>query len=249
MIFTFNPVGIVHSPYKEKFSVPRQPGLVPAAEATLELYPPYNQPDAVRGLEGYSHLWLVFVFHQTMEKGWRPTVRPPRLGGNERMGVFATRSTFRPNPIGLSVVELTGVTVHRGSVLLHLRGGDLVDRTPVLDIKPYIPYADSLPHARAEIASSPPDCLMRVDFSDTARQQLQTNKASHPGLRALIEQVLALDPRPAYRRHDDDPREYAVHLESFNVRWRVSSGQTLVTDIESISIEGNTNFPAGADDQ
>jgi len=254
MKFTFEAVGVIHSPYKEKFAVPRQPGLVPAAEATLELQPPYNQPEAVRGLEGYSHLWLVFVFNQTMAQGWRPTVRPPRLGGNERMGVFATRSTFRPNPIGLSVVELSRIEHSRGAVRLHLRGVDLVNGTPVLDIKPYIPYADSLPHASSVIAASAPDSQMTVDFSDAARQQLLDLHATYPRLQALIEQVLAQDPRPAYRCHDDDPKEYAVHLEAFNVRWRVRAGRTLVTAIESTAIEkaeidSSATTSAGADAQ
>jgi len=247
MTFTFEAVGVIHSPYKEKFAVPRQPGLVPAAEAVLELLPPYNQPEAVRGLEGYSHLWLVFIFNQTMAQGWRPTVRPPRLGGNERMGVFATRSTFRPNPIGLSVVELDRIEHHRGAVRLHLRGVDLVDGTPVLDIKPYIPYADSVPHASALIAASAPNSQMAVDFSDAARQQLHHHQATYPRLQSLIEQVLAQDPRPAYRRLDDDPKEYAVHLEAFNVRWRISEGRTLVTAIESSAIDNCAIKPAGAD--
>ncbi|MGL5501543.1 MAG: tRNA (N6-threonylcarbamoyladenosine(37)-N6)-methyltransferase TrmO, partial [Plesiomonas shigelloides] len=130
---TLTPIGVIQSPYKEKFAVPRQPGLVQDGNGELRLLPPYNQPGAVRGLEQFSHIWLVFVFHQTQEQGWRPTVRPPRLGGNERLGVFATRSTFRPNPIGLSKVELRGIKVHGGEVYLELGSLDLVDGTPILD--------------------------------------------------------------------------------------------------------------------
>lgn len=124
--FQFEQIGVIRSPYKEKFAVPRQPGLVKSANGELHLIAPYNQADAVRGLEAFSHLWILFVFHQTMEGGWRPTVRPPRLGGNARMGVFATRSTFRPNPIGMSLVELKEVVCHKDSVILKLGSLDLV---------------------------------------------------------------------------------------------------------------------------
>ena len=147
--FQFEQIGVIHSPYKEKFAVPRQPGLVTSGSGELHLIAPYNQTDAVRGLEAFSHLWVVFVFHQTMEGGWRPTVRPPRLGGNARMGVFATRSTFRPNPIGMSLVELKGIRCQKDRVILELGSLDLVDGTPVIDIKPYLPFAEALPDARA----------------------------------------------------------------------------------------------------
>ncbi|MGL4678266.1 MAG: tRNA (N6-threonylcarbamoyladenosine(37)-N6)-methyltransferase TrmO, partial [Plesiomonas shigelloides] len=170
---TLTPIGVIQSPYKEKFAVPRQPGLVQDGNGELRLLPPYNQPDAVRGLEQFSHIWLVFVFHQTQEQGWRPTVRPPRLGGNERLGVFATRSTFRPNPIGLSKVELRGIKVHGGEVYLELGSLDLVDGTPILDIKPYLPYVDSEPEARAGFAQEAPQSDMQVLFSAAAEQVLQ----------------------------------------------------------------------------
>ncbi|STQ82023.1 putative methyltransferase, YaeB/AF_0241 family [Hafnia alvei] len=145
--FTFDTIGLIRSPYKEKFAIPRQPGLIEDGGGELELIAPYNQPEAVRGLEEFSHLWIVFVFHQTMEGGWRPTVRPPRLGGNARMGVFATRSTFRPNPIGMSLVELKSVETKGGKVILKLGSLDLVDGTPIIDIKPYLPFAESQPQA------------------------------------------------------------------------------------------------------
>ncbi|WP_040095556.1 tRNA (N6-threonylcarbamoyladenosine(37)-N6)-methyltransferase TrmO, partial [Aeromonas australiensis] len=156
MKFEIDTLGIIRSPYKEKFAIPRQPGLVKSARARLELLPPYDQPDVLRGIEQFSHLWLSFVFHQTMAQGWHPTVRPPRLGGNERVGVFATRSTFRPNPLGLSVVELHGVGRERGKLWLELGAVDLLDGTPIVDIKPYVPYADSLPDARGGFAPDAP---------------------------------------------------------------------------------------------
>ncbi len=150
--FVFNQIGTIRSPYKEKFAVPRQPGLVEDGGGELVLLPPYNQAEAVRGLSEFSHLWVMFIFHQTMEGGWRPTVRPPRLGGNARMGVFATRSTFRPNPLGMSLIELKNVRTQGSDVVLELGSLDLVDGTPVVDIKPYLPFAESQPQARAGFA-------------------------------------------------------------------------------------------------
>lgn len=163
--FQFEQIGVIRSPYKEKFAVPRQPGLVINGGGELHLVAPYNQADAVRGLEAFSHLWVVFVFHQTMEGGWRPTVRPPRLGGNARMGVFATRSTFRPNPIGMSLVELKGIRCQKDQVILELGSLDLVDGTPVIDIKPYLPFAEALPDARASYAQDAPQADMAVHFT------------------------------------------------------------------------------------
>ena len=163
--FQFEPIGVIRSPYKEKFAVPRQPGLVLNGGGELHLVAPYNQADAVRGLEAFSHLWVVFVFHQTMEGGWRPTVRPPRLGGNARMGVFATRSTFRPNPVGMSLVELKGIRCQKDRVILELGSLDLVDGTPVIDIKPYLPFAEALPDARASYAQDAPQAEMPVYFT------------------------------------------------------------------------------------
>ncbi len=149
------PVGVIESCFKEKFGIPRQPGLVEAACASLRLLPPYDRAEAVRGLEGFSHVWLIFGFHATAAQGWRPTVRPPRLGGNARLGVFATRSTFRPNPLGLSVVRLLDIDTRRG-VQLQLAGGDLLNGTPVYDIKPYLPYADALSEAVGGFAPDGP---------------------------------------------------------------------------------------------
>ena len=170
--FQFEQIGVIHSPYKEKFAVPRQPGLVTSGGGELHLLAPYNQADAVRGLEAFSHLWVVFVFHQTMEGGWRPTVRPPRLGGNARMGVFATRSTFRPNPIGMSLVELKGIRCQKDRVILELGSLDLVDGTPVIDIKPYLPFAEALPDARASYAQDAPQADMPVSFTPEIASQL-----------------------------------------------------------------------------
>lgn len=231
--FTFEQIGVIRSPWKEKFAVPRQPGLIEDGGGELHLLPPYNQQEAVRGLEAFSHLWLLFVFHQTMAGGWRPTVRPPRLGGNARMGVFATRSTFRPNPIGMSLVELKGVRCHKGQVALELGSLDLVDGTPIVDIKPYLPFAEALPQARAGFAQSAPPAAMPVRFSALAQQQLADHQQSYPQLARFIAQVLAQDPRPAYRKGEEPDREYAVWLLDFNVRWRVTAQGTEVVALDA----------------
>ena len=229
--FTFAQIGVIRSPWKEKFAVPRQPGLVQDGGGELHLQPPYNQPEAVRGLEAFSHLWLLFVFHQTMEGGWRPTVRPPRLGGNARMGVFATRSTFRPNPIGMSLVELKGIRIEKQQVILQLGSLDLIDGTPVVDIKPYLPFAEALPHAEAGFAQTAPAADMPVRFSDLAQQQLH-QQSRYPNLARFISEVLAQDPRPAYRQGETQEREYAAWLMDFNVRWRIDDAGTEVIAID-----------------
>ncbi|ELY3541783.1 tRNA (N6-threonylcarbamoyladenosine(37)-N6)-methyltransferase TrmO [Cronobacter turicensis] len=220
--FAFEQIGVIRSPYKEKFAVPRQPGLVNSARGELHLIAPYNQPDAVRGLEAFSHIWVVFVFHQTMEGGWRPTVRPPRLGGNARMGVFATRSTFRPNPVGMSLVELQGIRCEKDRVILTLSGLDLVDGTPVIDIKPYLPFAEALPDARAGYARQAPDAAVPVTFTEDIAHALPRLEKRYPNLGQFIVEVLAQDPRPAYRKEEETGKSYAVWLFDFNVRWRVT---------------------------
>lgn len=216
-------IGFIRSPYREKFAIPRQPGLV-RLPAVLELVPPYDRAEAVRGLEGFSHLWLIFLFHATAAQGWKPTVRPPRLGGNARLGVFATRSTFRPNPLGLSVVELTGIRCEHG-VSLDLLGADLLDGTPVLDIKPYLPYADAIPEARAGFASEPPTARLQVEFAAEPAAVLQPQ----PQLRDWLSQVLSLDPRPAYKSGRDG--HFAVQLFDYDVYCEVHGEQLRVLEL------------------
>ncbi|WBT57430.1 tRNA (N6-threonylcarbamoyladenosine(37)-N6)-methyltransferase TrmO [Kosakonia oryzendophytica] len=228
--FAFEQIGVIRSPYKEKFAVPRQPGLVKQGGGELHLLPPYNQAEAVRGLEAFSHLWVLFVFHQTMEGGWRPTVRPPRLGGNARMGVFATRSTFRPNPIGMSLVELNGIRCHKDQVILQLGSLDLVDGTPVVDIKPYLPFAEALPNAQASYAQQAPTADIPVFFTAEIEAQLATR---YPQLKAFLVDVLAQDPRPAYRKDEEQGKTYAVWLLDFNVRWRVTDAGFEVFALEA----------------
>lgn len=153
---TLNPIGKVRTPYKEKFAIPRQPSLAPDVVTELHLIDEMNNEATVRELEQFSHLWLLFLFDQNIEAGWKPTVRPPRLGGNKRVGVFASRSTFRPNAIGMSAVELKEVVIEKGNVVIRLGNVDLVDGTPIIDIKPYIPYSDSIPEAKGGYAEAAP---------------------------------------------------------------------------------------------
>lgn len=217
--YTFTAIGTLHSPFREKFGIPRQPGLAPHAISRLVLLPEYATAECIAGLGDFSHLWLTFIFHATAEQGWQASVRPPRLGGNERRGVFATRTMFRPNPIGLSVVELIDIVDGAFGKELLLRGADLLDGTPVIDIKPYLPYADSIPTAHAGFATTAPT-LLTVLWSDQALQDAISLNLS-ADLRALINEVLAQDPRPAYRANQKDEREYGVWLENINVRFTV----------------------------
>ncbi|MBV4501210.1 tRNA (N6-threonylcarbamoyladenosine(37)-N6)-methyltransferase TrmO [Pseudomonas shirazensis] len=208
------PVGIVRSCFKEKFAIPRQPHLAPAARGVLELLPPFDQGDAVAGLEQVSHVWLLFLFHQALEDKPRLKVRPPRLGGNKSMGVFATRATHRPNGIGQSVVRLEGVEPGR----LLLSGIDLLDGTPVLDIKPYVPYADCVSDAINLMASAAP-APISVAWADAALLQAREHalRLGEP-LVELIEQCLAQDPRPAYQVPPPE-RVYGVKFWDVQVRW------------------------------
>lgn len=233
-------IGVIRSPYKEKFAVPRQPGLVEDGTGELSLLPPYNQPDAVRGLEAFSHIWVLFVFHQTLAQGWRPTVRPPRLGGNARVGVFATRSTFRPNPIGMSLIALRGIRISGAQVTLELGSLDLVDGTPVVDIKPYLPYAESIPSAQAGFAQQGPTAGMTVGFCAAAEMRLAELAPHYPRLRQFISDLLAQDPRPAYHQRQDSERIYAVALLEFTVRWRVNGP---VAEVLAIDPVGQMNHP------
>lgn len=224
---TLQPVAVLESPYDEKFSVPRQPNLVVQGKGIVRLLPPYNAPDAVRGLEQFSHLWLIFQFHQIPEREWHATVRPPRLGGNQRVGVFASRATHRPNPLGLSKVKLEQVKIENGEVLLYLGGVDLVNGTPIFDIKPYIAYADSEPEAQSGFAQEKPTAPLSVEFTPEAQQAVenapQFAKFGITEPLAFIRDVIAQDPRPAYQQGKPSDRIYGMHLAGLNVRWQLKN--------------------------
>lgn len=225
--FEFKAIAIVRSDYQEKFAIPRQPNLAPAARAWVEVDPEWASLGALEGIEQSSHIWLQFVFHGVLDRPVKAKVRPPRLGGNTRVGVFATRSTHRPNPIGLSVVKLLAVEGNR----LLVGGADLLDGTPILDIKPYLPWSDSLPEAQNSMAGEAP-ISSQVSFSSEAQVVLQQLGVEGDRVRALIEQSLAQDPRPAYQRSDTQ-RVYGARMAGHNVRWlHPMDGQIEVQSIE-----------------
>ena len=231
--FTLTPIGHVLSDYPDKFGIPRQPGLAPAANAWVVLKAPYNDPLAVRGLEDFSHLWLSFIFHQSPER-WSPLVRPPRLGGNRKIGVFASRSTHRPNRLGLSLVTLTGIDTRHG-VALQLQGCDLVSGTPIVDIKPYLPWVESHPEAQAGFAPLAP-ALINVIFHPAALEAI-AKRQDGATLYALIEQVLSQDPRPAYKQKEvDTDRLYGVRLRDVDVKFRARQNDEATT-LEVMAIE------------
>lgn len=237
MRLTFSPIGYLRSPYTDKFGIPRQPGLVKAAEARVELLPDYAREEAFKGLEGFSHVWILFVFHaDCLTAGWSPTVCPPRLGGRERVGVFASRAPYRPNPIGISAVEQLGLVRDGRALALRVRGIDLLDRTPVLDIKPYVPYADALPAARGGFATAPAaNAPPQVIFSDQALQGIAAaDPVGERRLHELIEQVLAQDPRPGYMDRYPERREFAIRLYDRDIRWRLAADAIEVVAVEPV---------------
>jgi len=229
-------IGLVQSPFKEKFGIPRQSGLVAEAEGRVVMQPPFDDPLMFAGLEDFSHIWLSFLFHDVTNQGWRSRVRPPRLGGNQQVGVFASRSPFRPNHLGLSVVRLVGVDTSEG-VSLRVQGLDLLDATPIVDIKPYVPYVDSVPNAIGGFAPHAPSEALQVAFSVEAREMLVD--VAGPEFERLLIRLLALDPRPAYRQKESSERIYGMRLENFNITWRVTGGQLEVLEICPEGLPGN----------
>jgi tRNA-Thr(GGU) m(6)t(6)A37 methyltransferase TsaA len=224
MSFTLRPIGVVQSCFKEKFGIPRQPGLAPSARARIVLLREFSDPEAFAGLEQCSHIWVQFIFHQVHTQ-WQPKVRPPRLGGNKKLGVFASRSPNRPNALGLSVVALRSIERSEQGTCLNIAGVDLLDGTPVLDIKPYVPYADQIPTACNAIAPVAP-ILHSVIFSAQAEDFCRSyvppaaEAAVAPDhLQDLIREVLQQDPRPQYQALDEQ-RIYGMDLLNLNVRWQ-----------------------------
>ncbi|MFC0116865.1 tRNA (N6-threonylcarbamoyladenosine(37)-N6)-methyltransferase TrmO [Pseudoalteromonas xiamenensis] len=232
--YQLSPIGYIRSPYKQKFAIPRQPRLVPDAKARLEFCPEFSREEFVRGINEFSHLWVIFRFHETVDKGFSALVRPPRLGGNEKKGVFATRATFRPNGIGMSAVKLESVEYKNGKLALILSGIDLLDGTPVLDIKPYLPYSDSLENASAGFADTRPQTDMTVVFSSEAVEDLRKIKNGEQFQR-FIEQVLLQDPRPAYKANREPTQHYGMSLDEYNIKWRVEENINTVLEVKKIA--------------
>jgi tRNA-Thr(GGU) m(6)t(6)A37 methyltransferase TsaA len=227
---TLVPIGTVHSCFGGKFGVPRQPGLCPDAWGRLVFHDGFRSPEAIRGIEGFSHLWLIFGFHETADQGWKPTVRPPRLGGNRRVGVFASRSTFRPNNLGLSLVRLEGIdTTSPDAPALLLGGLDLLDGTPVYDIKPYLSYAESIPDATAGFAGEEIPRLV-VEIADEAAESFFSLPQR---AQSVMRQALALDPRPAVQT-DDAGRVFGALLCGRDVRFSVANGVCCILAVSDI---------------
>ena len=229
--FSMTPIAHIHSDFAEKFGVPRQSGLVEELEADIVFEPAYQNPDALRGLEDFSHIWLIWVFDRAIRDTWSPTVRPPRLGGNTRMGVFATRSPFRPNPIALSCVKLAGIRQTADGPVLRVRGADLVNGTPILDIKPYIPYADCRPEASGGFTGSGGGATLAVDFPPELLERVPADK------RAALTGVLSRDPRPPYQ-HDPE-RVYGLDFAGVNIRFTVDGDTLTVRAVERMADKQN----------
>lgn len=217
----------MHSDFATKFGIPRQSGLVEELRSSIVFEPEYRNDDALRGIEGFSHLWIIWQFSEAVRQGWSPTVRPPRLGGNTRMGVFATRSPFRPNNLGLSCVKILGIekTESFGTVI-HVGGADLMDGTPIFDIKPYIPYSDSKPEAAGGFTEQAKDYLLNVDFPHQLLQFLPETK------REAAIGVLKHDPRPSYQRKPD--RIYGLTFGGFDIRFTVCEKTLTVCEVNKL---------------
>ncbi|MEA4934450.1 MAG: tRNA (N6-threonylcarbamoyladenosine(37)-N6)-methyltransferase TrmO [Lawsonibacter sp.] len=214
----------IRSDFPAKFGIPRQSGLVEELEAQIIFEPEFRNEAALRGLEGFSHLWLIWEFSKSKRDEWSPTVRPPRLGGNQRLGVFATRSPFRPNPIGLSCIRLIGIDLRTAQgPVLRVSGADLMDGTPIYDIKPYLPYADCKPEAIGGFAARPKRSSLHVEISKALFDRVPKEK------QAALEGVLAQDPRPSYQ--DDPQRVYGMEFAGLEIRFRVEGDQLMVCDI------------------
>ena len=214
----------MRSDFATKFGIPRQSGLVEALRSTIVFEPEYRNPDALRGIEDFSHLWIIWQFSEALRQGWSPTVRPPRLGGNTRMGVFATRSPFRPNNLGLSSVKLLGVeqTKEYGTVL-HVGGADLMDGTPIFDIKPYIPYGDCHPEATGGFTDTAGEFILKVDFPADLLNLLPQDKQE------AAKAVLSHDPRPSYQRKPD--RIYGLTFAGYDIRFQVQEDTLMVVEV------------------
>ena len=218
------PIAVMRSDFPAKFGIPRQSGLAKNLRSTIVFEPKYRKADALRGLADFSHLWIIWQFSQNVGKEWSPTVRPPRLGGNVHMGVFATRSPFRPNSLGLSCVKIEGIEENDDlGTVIHVSGADLMDGTPIFHIKPYIPYCDAHPNAAGGFTASAPEYLLQVDFPVDLLNKLPADKQ-----KAAIE-VLSHDPRPSYQQDSD--RIYGLSFAGFDIRFTVDKGTLRVCDI------------------
>ena len=231
--YCFQPIGTIQSCFKQKFAIPRQPGLVPSATATIILNTEFSSEEIVRGLDSYSHIWIIFIFHKSQMKKGKQTVRPPRLGGGKRMGVFATRSPFRPNAIGQSVVKLENIIYKSKRIHIELSGIDFLDGTPVLDIKPYIPYVDALESATADFAPAPPEKVFEINFKAEAEQALRkAEQQTGKNLYQLVRELLVYDPRSANTQDQD---VFATIIFDYDLKWQLQGNVVTVLSFEKIN--------------
>lgn len=239
-VYQIRRIGILHSCFHEKFGTPRQPGLVPSASGVIEIDKDFSKPDAFQMLEGFSHIWVMFLFHDAVREKQPEAskVRPPRLGGNQQVGVFASRSPFRPNRLGMSVLKLEKTEFFHGRMYIHVSGLDMIEGTPVVDIKPYLPYCDAISGARGGYASNAPGKQFDVQFSEAASEVLR-GLPDERTTRSLIVEVLQLDPRPAYQDSSDVQSSYGMTISGLNIRWEVRDAYIEVTEITPLSRETN----------
>ncbi|MDY0131390.1 MAG: tRNA (N6-threonylcarbamoyladenosine(37)-N6)-methyltransferase TrmO [Desulforegulaceae bacterium] len=215
-LFSINPIGEVSSPFKTKFGLPRQPGIVLSVESKIRLFEEFSHIDFFRGLEDFSHIWILFIFHHNIVSGFNKLVRPPRLGGNKKAGVFSTRSPFRPNFIGMSAVELLDIEYGKNTILT-VRGGDFADKTPVVDIKPYVKFADLINNSKSKVFDSKPEKSFDVEFSSEVKQVLKNKNK----LRQQLKEVLSYDLRPGYCSEDHQDKVYGMEFENYNIKFEV----------------------------
>lgn len=225
--YNFKVIARIKSDFPEKFGIPRQSGLLPNLRSTIRFEPEFRNADALRGLEGFSHLWILWIFSENVRDTWSPTVRPPRLGGNKRLGVFATRSSFRPNPIAMSCVKIEEIRLEgtNGPEII-VSGADLMDGTPIVDIKPYLPFADSVPEAKGGFAESVKGNNLEVEIPSTLLEKIPAEK------REALMQLLGQDPRPHYQ--DDAERVYGFNFSGFEIKFKVSGSKLTIESIQEI---------------
>ena len=247
-IFQFSAIGVVRTPFKDRFGVPRQPGLATQAKGVIKINPDPDLKTALRSLEEFSHIWIIFVFHDHGGKDWKPSIRPPRLGGNVKVGVLSSRSPHRPNPIGISAVLIEKIDLEAaGGPEIHVGGVDLVDGTPVLDIKPYIAYADSIPDAKAGWASEPIPRYL-VNFSEEAEKEIvKRDPENKNGLRALIIDIIQIDPRPAFQKRQNPVTEsaswgqrYGIDVIGNDVKYELRESGFYVYEIKDLATSSAT---------
>jgi tRNA-Thr(GGU) m(6)t(6)A37 methyltransferase TsaA len=240
--FDFKAIGVARTPFTQRFGIPRQPGLVPEAKGILKMDPNPDFKHALKTLNEFTHLWVIWVFHDHGGKKWKPTIRPPRLGGKAKVGVLSSRSPHRPNPIGLSVVKIERIDLDaKGGAEIHVQGVDLMDGTPILDIKPYLPYADSVPDAGSgwaheEIKKTP------VHFEPLALKKIAAIEAAgSTQLKDLIEQLITIDPRPGFQKTDLPPdadhaqgTDFGLLVKEYDVKWKIENHEFVVYDLEYV---------------